>query len=102
VSSSQFEGAESACAALLPNGGRSTLAAAAQLLSKMVAFSRCMRSHELPNWPDPTTGPDRTPSFNLIGIQPPVDTGSPQFQRVLHECGHLVPKALGGIRLRQP
>jgi hypothetical protein len=61
-----------------------------------------MRSHEEPNWPDPTTGSDGNPSFNLIGIHPPVDTSSPQFQDALHACGHLVPKSLGGIRVRQP
>jgi hypothetical protein len=102
VSSTQFAAAQTACARLLPNGGQSTPATSRQTLSEMVNFSQCMRSHEVPNWPDPTTGSDGSPSFNLVGIHPPVDTGSPQFQDALHACGRLVPKSLGGIRVRQP
>ena len=101
VSSSQFAAAESACAHLLPNGGASTAAASQQTLSDVVRFSACMRSHGVPNWPDPTTISGGL-GFNLIGIQPPVDTNSLQFQHSLHKCGHLMPKAVGGIRIRQP
>ena len=101
VSSSQFAAAESACAHLLPNGGASTAAASQRTLSDMVRFSACLRSHGVPNWPDPTTI-SGGPGFNLIGIQPPVDTNSPHFQHALHACGHLVPKTVGGIRIRQP
>ncbi len=100
VSSSQFQVAERACAHLLPNGGQTTPAASAQLLSKTVRFSQCMRSHGVPNWPDPIIGPDGSPSFNLIGLRGIPDQGSPQFQSAVHACGHLVPHALGGIRVR--
>jgi hypothetical protein len=101
VSSSQFAAAESACAHLLPNGGASTGAASQQTLSDVVRFSACMRSHGVPDWPDPTTISGGL-GFNLIGIQPPLDTNSLQFQHALHECGHLMPRAVGGIRIRQP
>ena len=100
VSSSQVQVAERACAHLLPNGGRTTPAASAQLLSKMVRFSQCVRSHGVANWPDPILGPDGSPGFNLVGIDGIPDQSSPQFQNAIHECGHLVPHALGGIRVR--
>ena len=101
VSSSQYLAAEGACAHLLPNAGQATPAASAQMLSKMVLFSQCMRSHGVPNWPDPTSGPDGTPGFNLVGINGIPEQSSPEFQNAIHECGHLVPHALGGIRVRQ-
>ena len=101
VSSPQFAAGESACARVLPNGGASTAAASQQTLTDVVRFSACMRSHGVPNWPDPSTISGGL-GFNLIGIQPPVDTNSLQFQHALHECGHLMPKAVGGIRIRQP
>ena len=100
VSSSHYQAAEGACAHLLPNAGQATPAASAQILSKMVRFSQCMRSHGVPNWPDPTSGPDGTPGFNLVGIDGIPEQSSPQFQNAIHGCGHLVPHALGGIRVR--
>ncbi len=102
VSSSQFQLAERACVHLLPNGGQSTPAASAQLLSTMVRFSQCMRSHGVPSWPDPIIGPDGSPSFNLVGLHGIPDQSSTQFKHAIHECGHLVPHALGGIRVRSP
>ncbi|MGH2849222.1 MAG: hypothetical protein ACRDLP_01240 [Solirubrobacteraceae bacterium] len=101
VSGSQFQAAERACAHLLPNGGHLTQAASQQMLSRMLGFSGCMRSHGVPSWPDPVSGRDGKPSFNLLDIHPPIDNASPQFQRALHECGHLVPRSLGGIPVRQ-
>jgi hypothetical protein len=102
VSSFEFAAAESACARVLPNGGRSSTAASQQLLSQMVSFSRCMRRGGVTGWPDPEIGPGGKPGFDLIGIRPPVDTESTRFQQVLRACGHLVPHALGGIPVRQP
>jgi hypothetical protein len=101
VSNSQFAAAERNCAHALPNSGTSTAAASQQALSDAVRFSACMRSHGVPNWPDPTTTSGGL-GFNLIGIQPPVNTDSLQFQHALRDCGHLMPKSLGGIRIRQP
>ena len=100
VSSSQFQAAQSACAHLLPNGGRSTPAASARALSRLVRFSRCMRSRGVPNWPDPTTGPQGNPGFNLIGVHGIPEDNSPQFQHAIHACGHVAPG--GGILVREP
>jgi hypothetical protein len=54
-----------------------------------LAFSRCMRSHGLPSFPDPST--------NGHGIQlsaspnSGVDPGSPAFQAAQKACQHLMP-----------
>jgi hypothetical protein len=38
------------------NGAFSTTAATTTTQNGALAFARCMRSHGLPNWPDPTSG----------------------------------------------
>ena len=101
VSSSQFTAAEGACAHLRPHGDAAIGTASQQTLGDMVRFSACMRSHGVSNWPDTTTISGGV-GFNLVGVQPTVDTNSPQFQHALHECGHLIPKEVGGIRIRRP
>ena len=55
VSNSQAEAAQTACQRLQPNGGQSNQAELAQHLSDLLAFARCMRTHGIPNFPDPTS-----------------------------------------------
>jgi len=103
VSNSQYQAAMSACRHLLPNGGNApNQAEVQQELTALRSFSQCMRLHGVPNWPDPTVGSDGNPGFNLVGIHGIPDQNSPQLQNAIHECGHLVPHALGGIRVRSP
>ena len=88
VSSSQFQAAQSACRSLLPNGGQPTQAMLQQAWSDMANFARCMRSHGVPTWPDPTRGsqhPER-PIFNLHGIDP----NAPQITTKIHACLYLL------------
>ena len=89
VSSSQFQAAQRACPHLLSNGGQPTRAELQQSWSDFRRFARCMRSHRVPNWPDPTrypSHPDR-PTFNLpVGI----DLNSPQISTAIHECEPLL------------
>jgi hypothetical protein len=104
VSPSQLQAAEGDCRHLLPPGTYSsfTPAEAQLMLPAMTRFSQCMRSHGVPNWPDPTIGSQGKPGFNLVNINPPIDTSSPQFASKLHECGHLMPRQLGGIPVQEP
>jgi hypothetical protein len=98
ISSSLLQAAENACKQLLPNGGRApSQAEQQQQLSGMRRFAECVRAHGEPDWPDPTIGPDGKPRFDLLDLQPPLDPDSPQAQSATRECGHLVPKAVGGI-----
>jgi hypothetical protein len=55
LSNSQVVAAQTACQRLQPNGGRPSQAQIAQHLSDLLAFARCMRTHGLPNFPDPTS-----------------------------------------------
>jgi len=55
VSNSQAEAAQTACEHLQPNGGEPSQAQIAQHLGDLLAFARCMRTHGLPNFPDPTS-----------------------------------------------
>jgi hypothetical protein len=100
VSSSQFQAAQSACASLLPNGGQTTQAALQQSWSDMANFARCMRSHGVPNWPDPTRYPQHPerPYFNLPATG--IDPNAPQVTAKIHTCLYLLhgenPQHLGG------
>jgi hypothetical protein len=82
VSSSQFQSAERACRHLLPNGGSGPDAAQEQQVkAQALRFSRCVRSHGVPNFPDP--GSDgRIPDPATVGI----DQGSPAFQAANQAC----------------
>jgi hypothetical protein len=88
ISPSQFQAADGACAHLLQR----TQAQTAQLMSGMRDFAQCMRSHGVQSWPDPTTGSNGQPVFNIPGIDP----NSPQIQAKADGCFHLVPQSPRG------
>jgi hypothetical protein len=86
VTSSQLQGAQRACQELLPNGGAPTPAALRRSWSDFLKFARCMRSHGVSNWPDPTAypqHPDR-PYFDLQRAG--IDSNAPQVSTRIHEC----------------
>lgn len=87
VSTSQFQTAETACGHMLPNGGRPpSEAARQQVKTESLAFSRCVRAHGVPSFPDPdSTG--RIPDPARVGI----DQGSPKFKAANQACGKLRP-----------
>ena len=86
---SQYQTATETCAHLLPASGGPTQAQLRQGWSGMANFARCMRSHGMTNWPDPTPyppEPDR-PTFNLpASIQP-----TPATIAKMDVCLRLVP-----------
>ncbi len=97
----QFQAAERACQALLPAGTNDQYppGEVQQLLIGMLRFSQCMRSHEVPNWPDPTTDSEGRPEFPLERV-PGTNRNYWHSPRITHagdECQHLLPPALGGI-----
>jgi hypothetical protein len=55
LSNSQVQTAQTACQRLQPGGGQPSQAQLAQHLSDLLAFARCMRTHGIPNFPDPTS-----------------------------------------------
>ena len=52
-SSPQFQAATQACKRLLPNGGEETQAQQQRDTAQLLRIAQCMRSHGVPNFPDP-------------------------------------------------
>jgi hypothetical protein len=97
----QFRAAERACQRLLPAGSNDMFppGEVQQLLIGMLRFSHCMRSHRVPNWPDPTTDSAGRPEFPLEEV-PGTNRNywhQPRITHVTAECQQLLPGALGGI-----
>jgi len=59
--------------------------------SQAVAYSACMRSHGVPNFPDPKVSTNGNEVKVAIGINPSI-SGNPQFKSAQQACG----KLLGG------
>jgi hypothetical protein len=87
ASNSRVQVAQRACNHLLPNGGSGPNAAQVQQAKAQgLRFSQCVRSHGVPNFPDP--GSDgRIPDPATVGI----DQGSPKFQAANAACGKYRP-----------
>jgi hypothetical protein len=105
VSSSQLQAAQTACQHLYPNNGGSLTKASLQqceetgdcpqalvqqTVNAMRIYARCMRSHGVPNWPDPTIDSEGRPGFNLVPITG-TDWNSPQISNTMQECEHVMP-----------
>jgi hypothetical protein len=104
VSTSQLQAAQQACQPLLPTGGsidqqteqcmssgNCPPALVQQVLNLERRFARCMRSHGVPHWPDPTIDSQGRPVF-AISITKDlggVDPHSPQISRKEDECARL-------------
>ena len=99
VSDSQLQAAENSCQHLLPNsGGGRTQAQLQQEWSDARKFSRCMQSHGVPNFPDPTPYPPHPedPTFNLHAADIAFHHGSddnivnsPQIEAKVQQCESL-------------
>jgi hypothetical protein len=90
VSAPAFQSAMQTCQKDLPNGGHPTAAQTAQARAQALAMSRCMRSHGVPNFPDPTfrTGPGGGVGIGIdFGPGSGIDPSSPAFQAAQRACG---------------
>jgi hypothetical protein len=88
ASNPQFPAAHRACERLLPNGGQPTQAQVQQAWNDMRNFARCMRSHGVPDWPDPapTSQQDQRPFFHLPDS---LDPNAPQITTKIRACQHV-------------
>jgi hypothetical protein len=87
ASDAKVEAAQHACSHLLPNGGSGPNAAQLQQIrAQGLAFARCVRSHGIPNFPDPDSS-GRIPDPASVGI----DQGSPKFESANQACGRYRP-----------
>jgi hypothetical protein len=102
VSSSQLRTAQHVCQQLYPTSsleqcsetGVCSPADRQELLNRMRVFAQCMRSHGVPDFPDPATGPDGDPYFNLLHLHG-VDPRSQTFEHKSQQCF----PSLGGVNV---
>jgi hypothetical protein len=86
--SANFKAAVQACKKYEP-GANLTPAQSAAQNAKGVEESQCMRSHGVPNFPDPTTGPVGEQVLNLRGTG--IDPSSATYQAAGQACQKLFP-----------
>jgi hypothetical protein len=97
----RYQAATKACGYLLPDGGPGvppSQAVVQQIQNDMLKFVRCMRSHGVPDWPDPTLDRGRA-IFDpqAVGIDP----NSPQISTKIHECSTCSPRVWGFRQARR-
>ena len=86
-SSPTFQSARSACAKLLPNGGQPTPAQIARNQQQLLAFAKCMRSHGVKDFPDPSNGGLRLSAHPGSDLAP----DNPTFKKAQQACGKYMP-----------
>jgi hypothetical protein len=89
ASNPQFPAAHRACGHLLPNSGQPTQAQVQQAWNDMRNFARCMRSHGVPNWPDParTSQQDQRPFFH---VPDSINPNAPLITTTIRACQHVL------------
>jgi hypothetical protein len=105
VSTSQLQAAQQACQHLLPNAGGSLeqqteqcistsncpQALVQQMLTAERKLARCMRSHGVPKYPDPTLDSQGRPIFVFSISNDGFDPHEPQIMTKEDECQRLAP-----------
>ena len=106
VSSSRLQAAQRACQHLLPNNGGAINASSIQqcmmagdcpralvrqVLDEERRFAQCMRSHGVPNWPDPSIDSQGRPVFAISISKLGFDPYSRQVWAKGNQCSHLMP-----------
>jgi hypothetical protein len=94
VNGPAFQSAMKACRPDLPHGGKLTAGQTAQVKAKALAMSKCMRSHGVPNFPDPQfrTGSGGGLAVRITGAG--MNPNSPAFQAAQKACGSI----FGGLK----
>jgi hypothetical protein len=68
------------------SGGGSGATGADAVHQQQLAYSQCMRSHGVPDYPDPPA-----PGGPAMQLPASIDTSSPQYQQAADACQHLMP-----------
>lgn len=89
VSSAVAGAATKACQKLVPPSMPGPSGSQGSSTSNEVKFSQCMRSHGVPNFPDPNPN-------GGITLPPGMNPQSPQFQAAQKDCQSLMPMNPGG------
>jgi hypothetical protein len=86
--SSVEQAADKTCRHLLPGGG-APLNPQSQVVKRYLKFAQCMRTHGVPNYPDPKVSPGVFDS-GLNGF----NINSPQFKAAERACKSLIPPSM--------
>src|SRR5579863_6289502 len=100
--SAAFQKAQGVCAKKLGGGlGARTPAQQAQAQAAALAFSKCMRSHGVPDFPDPQFGAGGSIRISLHASagsgsgSSDLDPDAPIFQKAQRTCSSLLPGRMG-------
>jgi hypothetical protein len=93
VSDSVLQAAQRACQDLWPYQAPSQVQQRQQLTDDL-KFAQCMRSHGVPDFPDPTSSDGRV-VFVISVSRDGFDPHSPQILAKAHECQHVLPAGTG-------
>ncbi len=87
-----FQSAMQACRSYMPRAPTPSPAQTTEAESQALAMSRCMRSHGVPNFPDPkmVTGPYGGIAFSMDFNGTGIDLNSPAFQAAQKDCGSIM------------
>jgi hypothetical protein len=98
VSAPAFQSAMQSCRSHLPNGGKPSSADLARMKQTSLRFAQCMRSHGVPDFPDPQiqSGPGGGVGIRVGGAG--VDPSSPAFKAANQTCGPIVDKGGGALQ----
>jgi hypothetical protein len=98
VNAPAFQSAMRACQSLIPHKAPSG-SQLAELKKNAVRFSACMRSHGVPNFPDPQfrNGPGGGLGVRIGGPGSGLDPKSPAFQSAQKQCGSLIGRKGGNL-----
>jgi hypothetical protein len=89
--SPQFRSASQTCRSVAHiAGGPPSPAQQAKMLASLLKYSGCMRSHGVPNFPDPTSSPGGAVGL-AINSSMGIDPNSAIFQRAQQACQSLAP-----------
>lgn len=98
-----FQAAAKACRRYAPGKGTPVTMSAAQRRAAL-RFAACMRSHGVPSFPDPGSGPGPASGAHLMlvlhdmifPVGAGMDPGSPGFRQAASACGLRLPPKPGG------
>jgi hypothetical protein len=90
--SPQFKSAQDACKSLMPAGPPPGSQESKQMQATMLKFSQCVRSHGVPNFPDPTFSGNGGATMKIT----PDVGNSPQFKAAQQACQSMLPKPVVG------
>lgn len=91
-SSAAFKSAEQACKSLEPTGFGSGSSQSPQQQNQLLKFVSCMRSHGVPNFPDPSASGAMKIQGGANGVNP----NSPAFKSAMQTCRSDLPNGGNG------